>query len=284
MQISYCGINVSMNKLVFPGGELHLTADLSPISEIVPTRVPGMEESSVVVTQRIQSSDDLMELIIGTPIIKRQLSHCNVRIELVIPYFPYARQDRITDSHGAFSLKTAANLINELKYSEVTAFDPHSDITKALVDNFNAVSATDIIRRFQSLQDTLKSKTLVAPDAGAYKKVANLSQDLRVPFIAASKKRDPVTGKLSGFSVPDGVPEEVLIVDDICDGGGTFVGLAQELRKKGAKKIDLYVTHGIFSKGLDPFKGLIDNIFTTNTFLSPTIIAGADNLYVKAVV
>ena len=59
----------------------------------------------------------------------------------------------------------------------------------------------------------------------------------------------------------------ILIVDDICDGGATFVGLAKELRAAGAKKVYLYVTHGIFSKGL-PLEG-IDKVFTTDSYFNP---------------
>jgi ribose-phosphate pyrophosphokinase len=88
--------------------------------------------------------------------------------------------------------------------------------------------------------------------------------------VFCSKKRDPLTGHLSGFEIknynpnPNADGQDLLIVDDICDGGGTFVGLAKELRKAGAKKVYLYVTHGIFSKGL-PLEG-IDRVFTTDSY------------------
>jgi ribose-phosphate pyrophosphokinase len=92
--------------------------------------------------------------------------------------------------------------------------------------------------------------------------------------VYCNKKRDPETGKLDGFSIYDYDPNpnsngtELLIVDDICDGGGTFVGLAKKLREAGAKKVHLFVTHGIFSKGV-PLEG-IDTIYTTDSFQPDT--------------
>ena len=56
-----------------------------------------------------------------------------------------------------------------------------------------------------------------------------------------------------------------LIVDHICDGGGTFIGLAEELKKKNAGKLFLAVSHGIFNKGFDDLK-CFDGIFTTDSF------------------
>ena len=57
-----------------------------------------------------------------------------------------------------------------------------------------------------------------------------------------------------------------IITDDICDGGYTFIKVAEQLKAKGASKVILFVTHGIFSKGLDVFEGLIDHVYTTTSF------------------
>ena len=80
--------------------------------------------------------------------------------------------------------------------------------------------------------------------------------------------RDVKTGKLSGFKVysDDLEGQDCIIVDDICDAGGTFMGLATELKKKNAGKLFLAVSHGIFSKGLDNLTQYFDTIFTTDSF------------------
>ena len=111
--------------------------------------------------------------------------------------------------------------------------------------------------------------TLVSPDKGAFSKVKALATTLGgIPFIKADKVRDPETGDLSGFSYEGSVQGlDLLIVDDICDGGGTFVGLAKILKEGGAKSISLYVSHGIFSKGLKVLDGAIDAVYTTDSLI-----------------
>ena len=81
----------------------------------------------------------------------------------------------------------------------------------------------------------------------------------------SDKTRDVMTGKITGFEVyaDDLKGKSCIIVDDICDGGGTFAGLAIELRKKGARKVHLIVTHGTFSKGLTTLTNF-DSVITSS--------------------
>ena len=88
-----------------------------------------------------------------------------------------------------------------------------------------------------------------------------------MPVVECSKSRDVKTGQLSGFKVyaDDLGGADCIIVDDICDAGGTFMGLAMELKKKNAGKLYLAVSHGIFSKGIDDLTKYFDKIFTTDS-------------------
>jgi ribose-phosphate pyrophosphokinase len=117
---------------------------------------------------------------------------------------------------------------------------------------------------------------LICPDAGAERRTSELNKLFNVPITYARKKRDSKTGALSGFHL-DPLPEAgaYLIADDICDGGGTFIGLAQEYRKdpKGIGALFLWVTHGIFSKGVDELLKHFAMIGTTDSFPSDTIKA-----------
>ncbi len=86
-------------------------------------------------------------------------------------------------------------------------------------------------------------------------------------IVECTKERDSASGRLFKPEVlqPELVKgKRCLIVDDICDGGATFVALARRLREAGAIEVSLFVTHGIFSKGKD-LEG-IDNIYTTGSF------------------
>ena len=109
---------------------------------------------------------------------------------------------------------------------------------------------------------------LISPDGGALKKIYKVSEYLGgVEVVECSKSRDVKTGKLSGFKVysDDLEGKDCLIVDDICDGGGTFIGLAEELKNKNAGNLYLAVSHGIFNKGFESLS-VFKKIFTTNSF------------------
>jgi ribose-phosphate pyrophosphokinase len=101
------------------------------------------------------------------------------------------------------------------------------------------------------------------------KKTHKLAQQLGgMEVVACEKIRDVKTGHLSGFSVfsDDLKGKDCLITDDICDGGGTFLGIADALRKKGAGWVYLAVSHGIFSHGFEKLEAALDGIFTTDSF------------------
>lgn len=218
---------------------------------------------------RIQSSDDFMALLMASEIVDRAKP---IGKSLILPYFPYARQDRVTKREVAFSLKVAAKLIDGLGYDEVVSCDVHSDVTVALVNNMRVVSQAEIItHHFPALDAFIKSDitAIIAPDAGAAKKAGTIASAYKLPLFQATKVRDTSTGEIKGTKIYDDMRNyECLIVDDICDGGRTFIELAKVLRDSGASKVYLYVTHGIFSKGLGVFSGLIDGVYSTNSFLS----------------
>ena len=112
-----------------------------------------------------------------------------------------------------------------------------------------------------------KYDVVVAPDAGAEKRAANVARCLNLPLCRAWKNRDLQTGNITGFGfgeLPNKEKIRALIVDDICDGGGTFVGLAQILKEK-VSSLDLFVTHGIFSKGTKELKKYFNKIYTTDS-------------------
>lgn len=219
---------------------------------------------------KIHNSNDLMELFMVTDAIRRR--HNGKPIDLVLKYVPYARQDRVCAPGEAIGIAVLANLINSQMYRVVQMWDPHSDVTPALIDNSQVINQAAIIHRMLGVgrmdAHILKS-ILVSPDAGANKKVLEVQKQLMFKgVINADKKRDPASGEITGTIVhaSNGYTADFLIVDDICDGGRTFIELAKVLKEHTSGKIRLYVTHGIFSKGLDVFDGLIDHIFVANLF------------------
>lgn len=182
---------------------------------------------------------------------------------LSIGYLPFARQDRVAVKGESFSLRVMANVINSFGCRKVYLHDPHSDVAAALIRNVQVVEQYEIFHAFLEKKENF---ILVSPDGGALKKIyklAPLTKALKV--IECSKLRDVKTGKITDVHVPcgSGIENEFVIVDDICDGGRTFVEIAKDIKCENPNaKVTLMVTHGLFTKGLGVFDGLIDEIYT----------------------
>jgi len=258
-------MNIKVNKtatatftaFTFSGGEVQVRLSNLNIKK----------GDTVNITTRLTSSDAIMELLLVVDAIRHIQS--DVRIELTAAYLPYARQDRVCASGEALSLKVVCSLINGLNLDKVLISDSHSDVSAALLNNVSQASQLDIITRIPALDSLLNQDdvVIVAPDAGASKKAMAIATHYQRPFVQALKNRCTETGAILATTVCGDIEgKHVVIADDICDGGATFIALAKSLRAAGAKHITLYVTHGIFAKGLDIFNGLIDSIYTTDSF------------------
>ena len=167
----------------------------------------------------------------------------------------------------ALSVKVYADIINSQSFNKVTVFDPHSEVTPALLNNCKVIDNFSFIEKVTKQLDN--NLVLISPDGGALKKIYKVAAYLQnYEVIECSKSRDVKTGKLSGFKVyaDDLQQQDCLIVDDICDGGGTFLGLAKELKAKNAGKLYLAISHGIFSKGFESLEKDFQKIFTTDSF------------------
>jgi ribose-phosphate pyrophosphokinase len=218
----------------------------------------------VTITCRVNSSDDFMRILIAKDALEIKGIR---RFDLVMPYIPYARQDRVCADGESFSLKVFANILNTLNFENVYTLDAHSDVSVSLIKN--CVNFSNFKYVEDSLQDIGKQLYLISPDLGADKKSEKLFDHLTQfdGIIKCGKKRNPDTGALSGFQVfcDDLEGKDCIIVDDICDGGGTFLGIAGELKKKNAGDIYLFVSHGIFSKGFTDLFNTFKKIYTTNS-------------------
>ncbi|MGH1338537.1 MAG: ribose-phosphate diphosphokinase [Aureispira sp.] len=244
---------LTFQLFTFSGGEPHFKV-LETLDTI----------KAITITHRIRSFNDMGVLLLAVDALQR----AGVKqLELILPYFPAARQDRVMVPGEPLSVKIYADLINNLHFDKVTIFDAHSEVAIALLNNCQALSNHTFI---QQIVQELGPIQLIAPDGGALKKIYKLAAHLEgaYPVVECSKSRDVRTGKLSGFKVfADNLQgADCLIVDDICDGGGTFMGLATALKEKNAGRLYLAVSHGIFSKGLEQLSQHFEQIFTTNAF------------------
>lgn len=199
--------------------------------------------------------------------------HFNPRIKttLYMPYVPYARADRHFIKNDAAGLETYANGLNNMGFDKVLVVDPHSDVAPALINNCHIISQDDVIGTSPVISwFSTKNYLLVAPDAGSLKKIGKVAARLGKEVVTLGKDRDVKTGAITNTRILDASVSvsgrDCIIVDDICDGGGTFIAAAETLYAAGAASVELFVTHGIFSRGLRPLQDAgFTRIITTDS-------------------
>lgn len=197
--------------------------------------------------------------------LKRLLDARSINATLYMPFLPYSRQDHGVSNESTFALLAFAGIINRLKFISVYCLDAHSSQASKSIENFHSHYPKEVLHHVLSV---LGDPLVCFPDAGAVAKYSGFVEK----FLYGQKKRNQSTGEIEEYSLTHSKCEaNVLIVDDICDGGATFIELARLLRGAGAEQIHLFVTHGIFSKGLMPLRAAgIDRIFTHEGEISET--------------
>jgi len=241
------------------------------------------QTNSITIKSRLNTFQDL-ELIICA---NQALKEIGVKsVKLYIPYCIGGRSDRKFGDGGFNYIKTViAPIINSQNFDEVTIMDPHSDVLEACINNFKKESNFRLVLNAMSDIGTADSPdgiVLVSPDAGAYKKIFDVAQKFGIrKIITATKVRDLETGKILHTEIPTLDQHNDLkyvIVDDICDGGRTFIELAKVMKdQRPTAKLYLVVTHGIFSAGFGELNNYFERIYTTNS------IKEHDNSQVKQV-
>jgi ribose-phosphate pyrophosphokinase len=147
-------------------------------------------------------------------------------------------------------------------------------VLEACLDNYhkhnNHRLVKDALTAIDNKNDAQERICLVSPDAGAYKKIFDVAKEFGINrIITANKVRDIKTGNIIRTEVPtldQHADLKYVIIDDICDGGRTFVELAKAMKEsRPTAKIYLIVTHGIFSAGFDTLNQYFEGIYTTNS-------------------
>lgn len=259
----------SISVMKFPGGEVGVNINAGSNSQ-------AKEVKRVQLTARIRSSDDLMAMFLATDAIRREFS--NAKVHLFMPYVPYARQDRVCNPGEALSIKVLAQLVNSQDYETVTILDPHSSVTPALIER---VIVVDQYELFANVKLDWSETIIIAPDAGASKKTEDFAKRVGARGVLQfNKKREMSTGKILGIE-PIGELDcggKYMVLDDILDGGRTFIELAKVFDSTHAQ-LDIMVTHGIFSQGVEVITRVYDKVYTTDSLCEGWRASG--NLIVK---
>lgn len=248
----------------FPDGQQNIS--LEPFVTFVVERI--------TILSRFNSFRDL-ELIVASVAALRRLEVKD--IELYIPYVLGARSDRkFKAGECSYLVDVIAPILNMQNFNAIYVNDIHSpDVAAACIHNLRNITNEKLVRwagaQINNTDTAFKDTFLVSPDGGSLKKIYALTESFGYDgdIITCSKHRD-TDGKLTKTVVPittDHNNLDGIIIDDICDGGRTFINIAKEI-KKGAYKGKLYlvVTHGIFSNGFEELLKYFDGIFCTNSY------------------
>lgn len=249
---------ISVETFNFLAGEVHIKLDDN--GNINPS------SNEVIIFARANSSDDIMRILLTNDALVRKGYKNN---HLFIPYLPYARQDRVMVEGEPFSLKVFTDMLKSCDFETIFVFDPHSDISTTLLEkNIHVISNVDFVK--ECMEDIGGNPLLVSPDSGSYKKIFKLASELEYKdeIILCNKARNLNDGKILAYSVDkaDLGGRDVIIIDDICSRGGTFMGLATELKKRNAGKIYLIVSHYEGSADISKLKESgIERVYTTDS-------------------
>ncbi len=250
------------------------------------------EEGVVRIVSRFQWAD-LQVLIQACAIIKDTGNN----VVLHLPYMLGARSDRNFDyEHEAHYMGAViAPAINNLGAVRVFSIDPHSTVVEGCIKGFRPLSIIDTLVD-KAVKDIPADRhfCIVPPDVGAEKRASEAAKkvvnDSRFEgIVQCTKHRDIATGNILHTEVlgtPNGL--DCIIVDDLCDGGRTFIEVSKALKAKGAENVYLCVPHGLFSYGFKPLVGSHDadkngdkpndspikKIYTTNSYQSMDSMMG----------
>ncbi|WP_420365636.1 ribose-phosphate pyrophosphokinase [Curtobacterium sp. L3-7] len=248
-------VTPTFSTMRFPAGEAHVK---------VANDDADTGETTEIATLRGASGDDLLMLGMWADAVRQRGS----KSVALIPYLPGARQDRGLP----FGAKVYADVINGFGIDQVIAFDPHSPVIVGLVDNLTVVTSERVVR--DAVVAGSDYVGIIAPDKGAVARATAVADACGLPVFRAEKHRNPDTGKLDGFTC-EPLPESgrLLVVDDICDGGGTFMGLAGATGLP-KERLGLWVSHGVFSGRAPALAEHFGEIVTTDSYPAQTDVPG----------
>ena len=218
-------------------------ADMEIFVEIL-ENVRG-EDVFIIQSTSYPANDNLMELLVTIDALKRGSAR---RITAVIPYFGYARQDRKTGPRTPITAKLVANLITNAGADRVLTLDLHAGQIQGFFDipTDNLYSSPIFIR---DIKKKFKGEkiTFISPDVGGITRAREIAAQLKSEIAIIDKRRGE-PGKSEVMNIIGDIKNKTcIIIDDIVDSAGTLCNAAKSIKKKGAKSIYAYISHGVFS-------------------------------------
>jgi ribose-phosphate pyrophosphokinase len=189
-------------------------------------------------------SDNLMELLLMIDAARRASAY---KIVVVMPYYGYARQDRKDKPRVAIGSKLIANLLVAAGADRIITMDLHAPQIQGYfdipVDHLD--SSAIFIPYIEQLK--LKNLTFAAPDVGSTNRVREIAMYFNAEMVICDKHRKRANEIASMVVIGDVTDKDIILIDDICDTGGTLAKAANLLIEKGAKSVRALCTHPVLS-------------------------------------
>src|SRR5437762_11048471 len=213
--------------------------------EICPIFLESVRGDYVFLVQSTHSpTDNLMELLLMIDAAKRASAY---KVIAVIPYYGYARQDRKDRPRVAIGSKLVANMLTAAGADRVVTMDLHAPQIQGYfdipVDHLD--SSAIFIPYIESLK--LENLTFAAPDVGSANRIREIASYFEVEMVICDKQRKRANEITSMVVIGDVVERDIILIDDICDTGGTLTKSAGLLREKGARSVRAFCTHPVLS-------------------------------------
>lgn len=213
--------------------------------EMLPTFMESIRGDFVFLVQSTHApADNLMELLLMIDAAKRASAY---KIIAVIPYYGYSRQDRKDKPRVAIGSKLVANMLTAAGADRIITMDLHAPQIQGYfdipVDHLDSHAV--FIPYIENLR--LESLTFAAPDVGATNRIREIASFFEAEMVICDKHRKRANEIASMVVIGDVTDRDVVIIDDICDTGGTLAKSAGLLKEKGARSVRALITHPVLS-------------------------------------
>ncbi|HEU4861104.1 MAG TPA: ribose-phosphate pyrophosphokinase, partial [Chitinophagaceae bacterium] len=213
--------------------------------EILPTFMESIRGDFVFLVQSTHApAENLMELLLMIDAAKRASAY---KIIAVIPYYGYARQDRKDRPRVAIGSKLIANMIQAAGANRLITMDLHAPQIQGYfdipVDHLDSHAV--FIPYIENLR--LENLTFAAPDVGSANRIREIASYFEAEMVICDKHRKRANEIASMVVIGDVTDRDVVIIDDICDTGGTLARSAALLMEKGARSVRALITHPVLS-------------------------------------
>lgn len=202
------------------------------------------EDVFVIQSTSFPANDNVMELLIIIDALKRGSAR---KISAIMPYYGYARQDRKSGPRTPISAKLIANLVSTAGANRALMVDLHAGQIQGFFDipTDNLFAAPVFIKDIKERFDNKKS-TIVSPDVGGVVRARAIAKRVEAELAIIDKRRKDGISEVMNI-IGDVNNENCVLIDDMCDTAGTLANAATALKESGAKSVNAYITHGVFS-------------------------------------